>query len=218
MNKVEMITKIIFKEDNLSKVKFPVNEEIKQHFEIAWDIAENFGKIRESIKKILISKLMENLKEKYPNFEIINAGFIEGEKYGGLLLFPKNWPIIENKKPLLSYGLEWETRNYFDLIYGIEKFNNEIPYKGRKVPENLNKLFQIQKRMEGNFKKSDYWVIYKYFNEPYGCMCKKEFFDKILTEGIDKVTDYYIKQLDKLITETKDDLNKFIEKYKKSLS
>jgi hypothetical protein len=212
MNKVEMITKIIFKEDNLSKVKFPVNEEIKQHFEIAWDIAENFEEIKKNIKKILFNKLVEKLKEKYINFEIIN--FSLEEKKGYLRFFPKDWKIIENNKPILSYALEWYQGA---LIYGISKFNENEPYKTENVPEEFKELFQIQKKFEKNFKKTSYYLVYKNFNEPYSAKNEKKFFEKILENGIEKVTDYYIEQLDKLITETKDDLDKFIEDYKKFL-
>jgi hypothetical protein len=218
MNKIEMITKIIFKEDDLSKVKFPVNEEIKQHFEIAWDIAENFEEIKKNIRKLLFNKLIKKLKEKYYNFEIINLGFTEGTTYGDLLIFPKNWIIVENKL-LIYYTLEWEKNNYKELGYGIKKFSDKIPYEKKEIPQTFNELIQIQTELkEKGFNITDHFLSFKLFDNPFSIKNEKKFFEKILENGIEKVIDYYIEELDNLIKNTKNELNNFIEKYKKTIS
>jgi len=61
MDKEKLITKIIFGVEDLSKISLPVSEEVKENFEIAWDIWENFQKIKGN----LLLKFFEGLKDKF---------------------------------------------------------------------------------------------------------------------------------------------------------
>ncbi len=213
MDKKKLITKIIFGEEDLSKVNFPVDEEIKQNFEIGWDIWENFEDIKKQIRKKVVNKLYENLKEKYKEYEIINKGFLEGERYGRIYLYPQYWQRDKKNNPLFSYAFEYNKYNYSDILYGIAKEDDNNPYTG-KIPENFNELKEIQEKLNNKFIPSEYYLVWRFFEEPYKGMLQREFYYKVF-DNIESVISYYINELESLIKMTKNNIDQFIEEYKK---
>ncbi|SMC10061.1 hypothetical protein [Nitratiruptor tergarcus] len=223
MDKDKLITKIIFGEEKISKVKFPADEEAKKSFEIAWDIWENFeNNIRKPIRALVTHKICKILKEKiekeekYKSFDFIDSGFCKGVHWEAFLFFPKNWQINKNERPILSYALEFDKNNYIGMYYGICKKDEYTPYVG-KTPENIEELKKLQEkfRKQGFSLTTKWWPFYKFFTEPYGSMNQKEFYNKVFEKGIDQVASYYVNELESLIEQTQDDIDKFIEKYKK---
>ena len=215
MDKVRLITKIIFGKENISEVNFPVNEEANLNFEIAWDIWEIFEEyIRKPIRKRVANELHNKLRGNFGNYEIINGGFLEGEKYGSLYISPKNWLLNEKDNPILSYALEWDRKDYYYLCYGIVKKDENNPYKG-EIPEDFNELIEIQEDSKrNNFAISNYWLVWKGFKEPFAGMWQREFYNEVLNSNIEDVTANYISEIKSLIEKTESDLDKFIEKYK----
>ncbi|BCD62891.1 hypothetical protein NitYY0826_C1777 [Nitratiruptor sp. YY08-26] len=222
MDKGKLITKIIFGEEEISKVKFPVDEETKKSFEIAWDIWENFERqIRKPIRAMIAKKIYDMLKEKieneesFQNYKIINKGFLDGRKLGHLLFFPDVWLLNNEDEPILSYSLEYDIKDYYDISYGIIKKNKNIPFRGYN-PTKFKELLEIQKKLENiDFESSEEYLVWKWFKEPYGGMWQLEFYEKVIIEGVNKVASYYVNELKSLIEQTQDDIDNFIEKYKK---
>ena len=75
-------------------------EERKERFEIAWDIEENFERIKFELRQKLIKELKQKIEqsEGFRDYIIINRGLIEGEKYGTLFIFKKIGYFLQKVK------------------------------------------------------------------------------------------------------------------------
>ena len=125
----------------------------------------------------------------------------------------------------LSYAIEAEKIDYYDLCFGIKKWNNEeaIPFKGNwqntgQIPlswkETISSIFR---NLAGGWKVSDWYIAWKYFDSHYRNMdsWQKKFYLEIIKKGYDTAAEYYFKELLRLKEATEELIDEFIELYKK---
>ncbi len=137
MDKEKLITKVIFGSEDLSKVSFPVNEESKLNFEIAWDIWDNLTPICTKIKDRFFEK---NLGRKIR--EIIQSeGFFVRDKifnevkYFGLVITKNSWIIGDD--PMYVIKLNHDVYGNYEL--GLERWiSKRIPEEVEKMEEKLS--------------------------------------------------------------------------------
>ncbi len=108
--------------------------EWKEKFEIAWDVWETFEEIRKEIRSRVIESLCQQLEQnpEFKGYKIADFGLKKGEKFGGLILYKQDWLLTSaDKKPILGYGIEFQSQNFLNLGYGIVKYDNDkrIPFK-----------------------------------------------------------------------------------------
>jgi hypothetical protein len=169
MNKLEIIKKYLLEGDN-----------VKEKFEIAWDIWQYFEKIKLSMRKKVLSELVNKIKnsEEFNDYEVKDEGLLECEKWSPLRIYKKDW-VFEGIIPL-SYAIESDKNNCFDLYFGIEKWNDDegIPFKGNwekeKIPIKWKNTFVKMKdnlfKISKDWKVSDNWIVWKWFNGYYSNM------------------------------------------------
>ncbi len=184
MNKKELITKIIFGSEDLSKASFPVNEDIKENFEIAWDVWENFPKI----KSDLLSKFIRELKDKVEKeLSIKEHGFIVSYFDSRSLYISKpEWREKNGDRGIYAIAVEKWDRDNFTI--GIVRNN---PFKTNIESEIISMLQSLNYR-------TTQWFIgylpldsYFYFNN-------KEFYLERLLLDYDNLlgkTFYYLKKV-----------------------
>jgi len=133
MDKEKVIIKIIFGVEDLSDLSLPVSEDIKQNFEIVWDIRENF----ESIKQYLKFRFFKDLKEKAEKeLSIKEHGFIISKLESSELYITKP---------------EWRENNNDIGIYAIcvQKWDKDYTYKDYfNIAILKNKDFKTSKESE----------------------------------------------------------------------
>jgi len=207
-------------------------EERKERFEIAWDIEENFERIKFELRQKLIKELKQKIEqsEGFRDYIIINRGLIEGEKYGTLFIFKKNWLLSPESKNIgiLNYAFEAEISGISDLCIGIVKQDNDnkIPFKGNWQKQDdiehelLNNINQIYNALGGSpkgWKVSEWWIAWKYLHSFYRGMWQREFFLQIITErGFKQALDYLFSELVELKKLTEKFIDNFVETYKHS--
>ncbi|WP_456401436.1 hypothetical protein [Persephonella sp.] len=223
MDKKKLITKIIFGKENLDDVNFPVDETIKDNFEIAYDIAENFENIKIFMRKktvYFIKKEAEKLAKAYPEFNLkVQDGFLKGNKWSPLMIYSNKW--IRDKAPIISYAIDFGKNKFLEPYFGILKYNHNIPYEGKiqnHKESSLRTLVDIFNKYKNNgFATSEAWLIWRYLNEdPIGGMWKRNFYENIVENGYEYLANYMVEKLKDLIIETKEDIGKFVEFYKNS--
>jgi len=221
--KKEMIKKYLLDE------KISENER-KERFEIAWDIWENFEEIKFELRQKLIKELKQKIKqsEEFKDYIVVNRGLIEGEKFGTLCIFKKNWLISpESRRGIFNYAFEAEQNLIFQNCIGIVKQDNDnlgIPFKGNwqkqdNISQDLFKIVsQIYNTLGENskgWKVSDSWIAWKYLDSFYRGMWQREFYLQTVTEkGFKKaVTDLY-NELLFVKNKTEKLIDEFIKIYK----
>ncbi|WP_457642244.1 hypothetical protein [Persephonella sp.] len=214
MDKKKLITKIIFGKENLDDVNFPVDENIKDNFEIAWDIAENFEEIKNNMKMLVLKSLFRKLEEVYSDIIIREdskyKGFLEFKGAKPLHIYFQDWENLYNDIPPLTYALEFYSQS---LFFGIRKKSPSIPYIGKIPEDKILKEIQMFYNDKG-FLSSDWWLIWRYFKEPYRYFDSKEFYKIILDYEIEYITSYYIEEIKKLVNKTKSYLDEFFQNYR----
>jgi len=205
-------------------------DERKERFGIAWDIWENLEKIRKEMRKKVLVTLVNRIKEsqEFSGYEIKDDGLLDGQKWKVLRIYKSSWFLPKIGVPL-SYAIEAEKHNYYDLYLGIVKWDDEegIPFRGnwknvRKIPfkwkEILSGVFEKLEKFSKGWKISDWWIAWKYFDSYYAGMWRREFYLEIIERGYDAVAEYYFREFLKLKEATEELLDSFIDEYKKSLS
>ncbi|EDP76307.1 hypothetical protein [Hydrogenivirga sp. 128-5-R1-1] len=209
-----------------------------EKFELAWDIRDYFEDIKLSIRESILKKLVKKLKEKTKNpgdpfygYKLEDNGFLEREKYGNIAIYRREWVV--NGKPILKYGIEHGLKDYFNLYFGIQKCSDQIPFVGnweniQGLPEEWKEIFsqmkiRLKEALPGNWKPSDWWVVWKYFDFYYGGMWQKEFYMEILEkskdnleEGYEALADYYFSEFEKLKNATENLVDEFVKLYKEA--
>jgi len=216
MDKEKLITKIIFGVEDLSKISLPVSEEVKENFEIAWDIWENFDKIKENAGKNLLFKFLKKLKDKVEEeLSIKERGFtskIELKSRKGLYISKQDWQ--ENYQDIGIYAIGVEKWNK-SLVVGIVK--NDMNFKTDKESEIIRILESLNNyNIPKNWNNG--WIGYEIIKED------KEFYEKLLSDynNLLEETFSYIKDLignedllnlfEEAVKERKEQLNKQKEK------
>ncbi len=211
-------------------------EERKERFEIAWDVWKNFDRIKLSIREGVLGKLRDKIRKKTQNpndpfygYKLDDSGFLKRQKWGNMVLYKQEW--IVDGKPILMYGIEYEKENYVGLYLGISKYSNQIPLVGnwedaQGLLQEWKEIFEqvkirLKEALPGNWKPSDWWILWKYFDSYYGGMWQKEFYIEILEnsknnleEGCEALADYYIDKLEKLRDATEELIDEFVKLYK----
>ncbi|WP_457627034.1 hypothetical protein [Persephonella sp.] len=195
MDKKKLITKIIFGKENLDNVNFPVDENIKDNFEIAWDVAENF----EEIKKDLLSKLFKDLKQKIEkDLPMKEKGFIISKSdWGSLYISKEEWIEKGKKEDRGIYAVAIEKRNKNEFTIGIVK--NADNFKTSKEEE-IKKIFQNL-----NYRRTQWWIGYIPLEEKF-LLNDREFFPKLLQDynNVKEILFAYVKKVYENITQNPD--------------
>lgn len=203
------------------------DEERKIRFEIAWDIWENLEKIKFEIKRKLMRELFERLKnsEEFKGYEIVNLGLIDGEKWDHFEIFKPTWKTDEGENGILHYALEAGQTRICNLYIGISKLDEGIPFNGnwqktsdinKNLLEKLGKIYETLGGDNAGWKVSEWWIVWRYLEEPYKGMWQKEFYTQIITfSGREKALDYLFNQFVILKRATEKLIDEFIEIYKK---
>ena len=210
MDKLEIIKRYLLK-----------GSDRKAKFEISWDIAENFEKIKLSMRKQVLTELVSKIRnhEAFKDYEIKDEGLLECKKLSPLRIYKKDW-IVNGIVPL-SYAVESDTNGRLNLYFGIEKWDNDkgIPFRGNwekeKLPNNWKDiLIKIKENLPKDWKVGDAWIIWKSFDGYYRGACQKDFYMEIIENGYSSVADYYFKELLNLKNRTEELVGEFVEYYK----
>jgi len=164
MDKEKLITKIIFGVEDLSEISLPVSEEVKENFEIAWDICENFQKIKEKLLLRFFQDLKEDKVEK--ELPIKEHGLVFKLK-PGLYISKRDWQENPQDRGIYAISVEkWRQ----GLVFGIVKNKS---FKTDKESEITRILTSLGYTPEGDV----WWIVYiKSFME-------KEFYEKLLSDS-----------------------------------
>ena len=211
-------------------------EERKEKFELAWDVWENFEGIKLSMRESTLRRLVEKIRNKTKNpndpfygYRLENNGFLERKKYGNITIYREEWVV--NGKPILKYGIEHDRENLCYLYFGITKYDDQIPFVGdweraQDLPAEWKEIFtqiksKLKEALPGNWKPSNHWILWKYFDSYYGGMWQKEFYMEILEksknsleEGYDALADHYFSEFEKLKNATESLIDEFVKLYK----
>jgi len=217
-------------------------EERKRRFEIAWDIYESFGYILFELKRDFINALYKKISnsDEFKEYKIddpnglINGNFPKKEDFYNIPIYKKNWlQSIDENVGILNYGFGIYNKDNFNLFvyYGIEKYNDEIPFSGDWSEKNykkeiikklginsldiLNKIKQNVRNIDRNahWKTDDTGIIYKiYFNEEHGLG------ERIIVKGgIEKAVNEVFNELVELKNSTEELIDEFVEIYKNKI-
>jgi len=227
MDKEKLIAKIIFGVEDLSEISLPVSEEVRQNFEIAWDIWENFQKIKENAEKNLLFKFLEKLKDKVEEeLPIKEHGFkvfmtdpklkssdCKSPPCGGLYISKPEWLQDNNDRGIYSIAVEKWGKFFIGIIRNKEK---------NKENFNISAESEIIKILQSLKYETDHWFIGlvpidsdPYFNFKHEN--DKEFYlEKLLSDynNLLEKTFFYIKKVYEDLTGNEDLLNLFEEAVK----
>jgi len=203
----------------------------QEKFEICWDVDQFFFDTQKRIRSIVAKSIVKVLREKLTNYELKSFGFLEGAKFGYTFVFNKDWPCTD----IFAYALEFQKNHYYDLCYGIKKSNEDecIPFKGRwdilelnqSCKDILEKIRNAMLQTNKAWAVSDWWVLYRMFDAPYGGMWEKRFYEEILEkseksieDGCTTVAEYYVQEMVELIKNTESLVGEFVKLYASSKS
>jgi len=219
MDKEKLITKVIFGVEDLSDVSFPVSEEVRQNFEIAWDIRENFDKI----KVYLQAKLFKDLKDKVEKeLSLKEHGFIISYfDWGSIYITKPEWrekdknynigtQISEKEfraiRGIYAITVEKWDRNWFTIgIVRNDPFKTPIENEIIKILQSLN------------YRTTSWFIGYIPLESYFDFKDDKEFYLQKLLSDYDNLlekTFNYLKKVYKDLVENKDLLNLFEESVK----
>ena len=202
MDKEKLITKIIFGVEDLSEVSFPVSEEVRQNFEIAWDIWENFPKIQRNLKLEFLKGLSKKIEKELPVKEYGFTVFKLNHKSNPELYISKpDWQESYQDKGIYAIGIaKWGK----GLVVGIVKNNKNFETsKESKIISILQSL--------GYEKPDGEWIGHIAFT-----ISDREFYERILSDYGKLLEEalYYVEKVYKDLVENKDLLNLFEESVK----
>ncbi len=166
----------------------------KERFSIAWDIHESFEDIKIFMKREVVSKLIEKIKEKFPGFDFIDEGFSFGNQHVPFKLYKNDWEIYG--QIFLTFAIEANQNKFCHFYFGIRKGEQKT---GRKYPKEFEDISQkiseaLKKTGSGWKTDEEWWIAWKYFRDPYGGAWKKEYFLEISEKGPEYVADRYLEE------------------------
>jgi len=183
-----------------------------EKFEVAWEIHENFDKIKASLIEILFNKLELNFKSKLPNnFEIQNDKQFH--------IYKKTWnhknQDIDTTTGLFSYCIESDISGlYFGIkraclsstIFSMKNIESKLSHEEAELVQSITSL---------NYKNSDWWLAYKNFDKFR--YFTKDMFLQILKEPA-VIVDYYSQNLLDVIEKTEKQIDEYCKFYKANYS
>jgi len=211
MDTEKLITKIIFGTENLSEISLPVNENIKENFEIAWDIWENFGKIKNFLKSKYFKFFRDLNGKAEEELPLKEHGFIISklEDWGGLYISKPEWIRDDNdkgKRGICAIAVEkWDGGDYYFAI-GIMK-NDDLKT-------------DIESKMISIMQSLGYVILNPFFAyiplDSYFEINDKEFYLKLLLDydNLLEKTFHYLKKVYEDLTGNKELLTLFEEAVK----
>ncbi|MCP4110739.1 MAG: hypothetical protein GY749_35305 [Desulfobacteraceae bacterium] len=177
------------------------NDEVtnQQRFEIAWDIVEQFGKIREEIKRQLAVSVEKRLSEELDdNWEVSNT-FNEGcwnKHSAGVFIRNKKWIINEHK---ILIGIQADGQE-FNNLYLCIKYHTDI-----------SNFFE---KDFNNFETVSHWFQMKreWLDEAYRDTWKRDFLMKVTTKsGKQEIIDYYVNKIYEFQIKVEPKINNIID-------
>ncbi len=196
-----------------------------ERFEIAWDIWENLEDIKKDMRKKVIETLLNKIEcsEDFKEYEIKDHGLLQGLKWAPLRIYKRNWIISELQEIPLSYSIEADKNNYFNIFLGIIKWNDKTPFKGswqnnttldKSMRNLLSRIFEELKHTSSRWKVSDWYIAYKPFESYLFDNWKKEFYLDIIKKGYEYIANCYFREILTMKEKTEKLIDNFIEEYK----
>lgn len=187
----------------------------KERFSIAWDVSEELGKIRIFMKREVISKLIEKVKENFSGFEFIDSGFSSGTKWAPFTICKSDWKI--NGQIILAFDIEAGQYNFCHFYFGIamHKSDWEINRESSEVLKQISEriLSVLEKKDHGWKTDDEKWIAWKSFREPYSGAWQKEYFLEIIEKGPEYVADKYLEEFI-VLKEVENLVDDFVKEYK----
>ncbi len=219
MDKFEIIKNFLLDESVSPEIR-------RERFDIAWDIRNHLDEVKKFLRQKVFEKVVEKLRnsEAFKDYEKVDDGFLRGDKWGNFTLYKKAWLL--NEKPLLSYAIEMEKYNFYDIYYGIKKQNDKIPFIGKwtsvDLPQELIDILKTLQNILKNWNVGEWWIFWKYFDGFYALRYLEdeyEFYTRLISsntlqEGINNLADYYVRKMIELKELTEKYLDEFIELFK----
>jgi len=218
MDKFEIIKNFLLDESVSPEIR-------RERFDIAWDIRNHLDEIKKFLRQKVFEKVVEKLRnsEAFKDYEKVDNGFLRGDKRGNFTIYKKEWLL--NEKPLLSYAIEMEKYNFYDIYYGIKKQNDKSPFIGKwtsaDLPQELIDILKILQNILENWDVNERWIFRKYFDSFYALKIDEyEFYIRLISsntlqEGINNLADYYVRKMVELKELTERYLDEFVELFKK---
>ncbi len=198
-----------------------VDEQLER-FEIAWDVWENFEKVKRYIRKMVFDALFERFRSDryFTGYCVNDLGFLGGEKFGTLILYKENW-LMNNENFVVGYAIESENRDFINICYGIKKYSKFYPFEGSWTKENIpeswknifENMFEKMERLMPGWMVNDHYLIWRWFDSHYRHTWQKSFYIEVIKSGSDAVVDYYFKRVLELKDATEELIDEFITKF-----
>ena len=229
--------KLLKKEDHMREIDRKVIEdylldknvcekERKERIEVAWMLRvlpDIFKKMREQVFQTLV-KMLTNSKE-FAQYEKHDEEFSKGVEDASFLLNKENWKV--EGMPVLYFGIGFNNNDFKVVYYGISKNEKNYPFEGnwknnnttlqRELRNKLDKIFRSLPKLTANWDVDEWWVAYRYFDDPYKFEVGKEveFYKKVSEDGYQQVAKYYFDKLVELKNATESLIDDFVCEYKK---
>jgi len=221
MDKFEIIKNFLLDENISPEIR-------RERFEIAWDIRNSLDEIKKLLRRKVFESVVEKLRniDSFRDYKKIDKGFLRGEKWGNFILYKENWVMYD--EPIISYAIEMEIQKFYNIYYGIKKQNDRNPFNGKwtssSLFEGLKNILYTLRGILNNWKVSDWWIFWKYFDGFYALRSLEdeyEFYIRLinsstLQKGISSLADYYVQKLEELKELTEDYLDEFVRVIKTS--
>jgi len=130
-------------------------ESINSAFSIYCSIDELKKKL---INEIFVPQLKELANKKELKFNQCNNPF---EQYW-------NFRFIDSTKNNMIYAFEFQKKDHKELLYGIDRYIDRKPdnHKHQNTADIKTQYDEYMGDNKENWKKNDWWVIYKYIEKP----------------------------------------------------
>lgn len=107
----------------------------ESRFKIAWDIWRNFGYILFELKQDTLESFIRKIMDskEFKDYKVVDFGLLDGKKGESICISKKDWIIEEEEEDeygVINYALAADQTKIYNLFYGIEKYNENIPFKG----------------------------------------------------------------------------------------
>ncbi len=228
MDKAAKFTKnLIFGKESFPSL-MTLNEEQKLNFEVAMQIHQGMHKIRMEALKKFKEELIQNIKEKFPNYDTIELHLQNPININApiIILYKPAWKIEKSKFKEL---IETEALNNHEspiiLGYALEMLGGKMSYGIRKGSNRIdmdNQAFQQKTGLEG--KKSEWWLFYKPFNYMQEFSLGKSHkttsispdnLNRLIKHGGEMIENY-IKELADFIQQTENPVSEYVKEFKKA--
>ncbi len=200
MDHYEMIKSFILEDTNVRR----------ERFEIAWDIWENFGRLKLGLKSILIRELTETIRSHFGEGWKVDSTLHTFGKGSSLSVFKDSW------ESFLCYCLESVNQEFHQIRFGISKWEEKMIFPETTTQEIQNTGVEGRPGPAGA---AGWYLWYVDADRDYGGAWEKAFYLRLLdAEGRKEAVGYYVNTLDTLREHTENLMDRIVGEYSKQNS